>query len=111
MARLNIDEGAERVSNLLRAMTLEMQMLARACGKSDVHHLEPEDMAALSMEASGHLRHTSGRDEEGVRKIMSFLLRCPHCGNRSVYEFRFGGEIKERPAADASEDDWLNYTL
>jgi methylamine---glutamate N-methyltransferase subunit C len=52
MKRLDIDEGAERVSNLLRAMTLEIQMLARACGKSDVHHLEPEDMAALSLEAS-----------------------------------------------------------
>src|SRR5437660_3575384 len=52
MKRLDIDEGAERVTNLLRAMTLEIQMLARACGKSDVHHLEPEDMAALSMEAS-----------------------------------------------------------
>src|SRR5579863_5234888 len=44
--------GAERVANLLRVMTLEIQMLARACGKSDIHHLEPEDMAALSMEAS-----------------------------------------------------------
>jgi glutamate synthase domain-containing protein 2 len=52
MARLEIEEAAGRVSNLLRAMTLEIQMLARACGKSDVHHLEPEDMAALSMEAS-----------------------------------------------------------
>ncbi len=52
MRRLDIDEGAERVANLLRAMTLEVQMLARACGKSDVHHLEPEDMAALSLEAS-----------------------------------------------------------
>lgn len=52
MKRLPIDEGAERVTNLLRAMTLEIQMLARACGKSDVHHLEPEDMAALSPEAS-----------------------------------------------------------
>jgi glutamate synthase domain-containing protein 2 len=52
MERLEIDEGAARVGNLLRAMTLEIQMLARACGKSDIHHLEPEDMAALSMEAS-----------------------------------------------------------
>src|SRR5438105_3182138 len=52
MRRLDIDEGAERVANILRAMTLEIQMLARACGKSDVHHLEPEDMAALSLEAS-----------------------------------------------------------
>ena len=52
MKRLPIDEGAERVTNLLRAMTLEIQMLARACGKSDVHHLEPEDMTALTPEAS-----------------------------------------------------------
>ena len=52
MQRLDMDEGAERVANFLRAMTLEIQMLARACGKSDVHHLEPEDMAALSLEAS-----------------------------------------------------------
>jgi glutamate synthase domain-containing protein 2 len=52
MERLDIDEASERVANLLRAMTYEIQMLARACGKSDVHHLEPEDMAALSLEAS-----------------------------------------------------------
>ncbi len=52
MKRLPIDEAAERITNLLRAMTLEIQMLARACGKSDVHHLEPEDMAALTPEAS-----------------------------------------------------------
>jgi len=52
MERLDIDQGAERIANLLRAMTLEIQMLARACGKADIHHLEPEDMAALSMEAS-----------------------------------------------------------
>jgi methylamine---glutamate N-methyltransferase subunit C len=56
MQRLDIDTAAERVANLLRAMTLEIQMLARACGKSDVHHLEPEDMAALSLEASAICR-------------------------------------------------------
>ena len=52
MKRLNIEEGAARVANLLRAVTPEIQMLARSCGKSDVHHLEPEDMAALTPEAS-----------------------------------------------------------
>ena len=41
---------------------------------------------------------------------MSFLLRCPHCGNRSVYEFRFGGEVKQRPAADAPEAAWVDYS-
>jgi glutamate synthase domain-containing protein 2 len=52
MERLDIDQAAERVANLLRVMAAEIQMLARACGKSDVHHLEPEDMAALTAEAS-----------------------------------------------------------
>jgi sarcosine oxidase subunit delta len=40
---------------------------------------------------------------------MSFLLSCPHCGPRDVYEFRFGGEYQKRPAADASRDVWVNY--
>ena len=52
MKRLEIDAGAERVANLLQAMALEIQMLARACGKSNVHDLEPEDMRALTLEAS-----------------------------------------------------------
>src|SRR5438552_485646 len=65
MRRLDIDEGAERVANILRAMTLEIQMLARACGKSDVHHLEPEDMAALSLEASA----ICGIPLAGTRKV------------------------------------------
>jgi glutamate synthase domain-containing protein 2 len=52
MKRLPIPEAAERVANLLHAMTLEIQMLARACGKADVHDLEPEDLRALTLEAS-----------------------------------------------------------
>jgi len=50
--RLNPDEAAVRVYNLLHTMTIECQMLARACGKTDVHSLEPEDLAALTVEAS-----------------------------------------------------------
>lgn len=52
MKRLPIDEAAERVENFLHAMTLEIQMIARACGKSNVHDLEPEDLRALTLEAS-----------------------------------------------------------
>ena len=51
-ARLPIDEAAERVANFFHAMTAEIQMMARACGKSDVHDLEPEDLRALTLEAS-----------------------------------------------------------
>jgi glutamate synthase domain-containing protein 2 len=50
--RLDPDEAAERVYNFLHTLTLEAQMLARACGKTSVHSLEPEDLAALTMEAS-----------------------------------------------------------
>ena len=52
MERLPIPEAAERVANFLQAMTLEIQMLARACGKGNVHDLEPEDLRALTVESS-----------------------------------------------------------
>ncbi len=52
MARLPIDEAAERVANFMTAMTLEVQMLARACGKADIHDLDPEDLRALTIEAA-----------------------------------------------------------
>jgi glutamate synthase domain-containing protein 2 len=50
--RLNPDEAAVRVYNFLHTLTIECQMMARACGKTNVHSLEPEDLAALTMEAS-----------------------------------------------------------
>ncbi|MBM4420993.1 MAG: FMN-binding glutamate synthase family protein [Chloroflexi bacterium] len=56
MARLPIDEAAERVASFLLAMTLEVQMIARACGKANVHDLDPEDMRALTMEAAAITR-------------------------------------------------------
>jgi glutamate synthase domain-containing protein 2 len=51
-ARLEPQAAAEAVANYLRAMTMEVTALARACGKSDVHHLEPEDLVALTVEAA-----------------------------------------------------------
>ena len=69
MKRLDIDEGAERVANLLRAMTAEIQILARACGKTDVHDLEPEDMAALTLEASAFAEFPLA----GTRKVVTDL--------------------------------------
>jgi methylamine---glutamate N-methyltransferase subunit C len=52
MQRLEVDAAADRVFNFLQSMTMEMQMIARACGKNDVHDLEAEDMRSLSLEAS-----------------------------------------------------------
>lgn len=51
-ARLDPDEGAERVANFLNSMTMELALLTRSLGKGDVRSLEPEDMAALTIEAS-----------------------------------------------------------
>lgn len=52
MKRLPIDEAAQRVANWFHATVSEIQILARACGKADVHDLEPEDLRALTPEAS-----------------------------------------------------------
>ena len=51
-SRLDVDSAAERVARFLTAMTMEVTLLAKACGKSNVHNLEPEDLRALSLEAS-----------------------------------------------------------
>jgi len=51
-ARLDPEVGARWVTNYLQAMTMELTTLTRACGKSDVHHLEPEDLVALTVEAA-----------------------------------------------------------
>ncbi len=40
---------------------------------------------------------------------MSFLLACPLCGPRDVYEFRFAGEIQQRPAAGSPPEAWADY--
>ena len=40
---------------------------------------------------------------------MSFLLPCPRCGPRDVYQFRFGGEVQTRPVADAPDPEWSAY--
>jgi glutamate synthase domain-containing protein 2 len=50
--RLDPEEGAQRLRNYLNVMNMELVTLARACGKSDVHHLEREDLAALTVEAA-----------------------------------------------------------
>jgi glutamate synthase domain-containing protein 2 len=51
-ARLDPLAGGRRLANYLRVLTLETQTIARACGKSHVHNLEPEDLAALTIEAA-----------------------------------------------------------
>ncbi len=83
MARLPIDEAAERVANFLTAMTLEVQMIARACGKANVHDLDPDDLRALTIEAAAITadparRHglgpRRGRSEASIRDVVPAAL-------------------------------------
>ncbi len=50
--RLEPEVGARRVSNYLKTLNMELTMIARACGKQNVHHLEREDLAALTIESA-----------------------------------------------------------
>ncbi len=50
--RMDVAAGAERVARFLTAWTMEISLLAKACGKSSVHNLEKEDLRALSLQAS-----------------------------------------------------------
>ena len=56
-------------------------MLARACGKTNVHSLEPEDLAALTVEASAMARvplagttYTVGQTEHEILGEVKRLL-------------------------------------
>ncbi|MBV9047303.1 MAG: alpha-hydroxy-acid oxidizing protein, partial [Solirubrobacterales bacterium] len=79
--RLVVDEAAERVYNFLHTLTLECQMLARACGKTNVHNLEPEDLCALTVEAAAMARvplagteYVPGQSEERALTEIKRLL-------------------------------------
>ena len=54
--RLDPVLGGRRLANFLSVLTLETQTIARACGKSHVHNLEPEDLVALTVEAAAIAR-------------------------------------------------------
>ncbi len=55
-ARLDPVLAGRRLSNYLSVLTLEAQTIARSCGKSHVHNLEPEDLVALTIEAAAMAR-------------------------------------------------------
>lgn len=50
--RVDMDVAAERLVSMLTAWTMEATMLAKACGKSNIHSLDPDDLRALTLDAS-----------------------------------------------------------
>ena len=49
---LDTADAAQRVVNVAKSVAMEVTMLARACGKSNVANMEPEDLRSLSIEVS-----------------------------------------------------------
>lgn len=54
--RLQPEVGAKRLRNYFKTLNMELTTIARACGKSNVHHLEREDLVALTVEAAAMAR-------------------------------------------------------
>jgi glutamate synthase domain-containing protein 2 len=54
--RLHPEVGAKRLKNYLKTVNMELTTIARACGKQNVHHLEREDLVALTLEAAAMAR-------------------------------------------------------
>ena len=48
--------GAKHLKNYVKTMVMELTTVARACGKSNVHNLEREDLVALTLEAAAMAR-------------------------------------------------------
>jgi sarcosine oxidase subunit delta len=40
---------------------------------------------------------------------MTFLLSCPNCGTRDVYEFRYQGEVTSRPKGTPTRRELSAY--
>ena len=86
--------GRNRVYNFLHTLTLEVQMLARACGKTNVHSLEPEDLARSPPRprrwrgaARRHRLHPGVSEERALHRIETLLDRY------------LANPVDERPAA------------
>ncbi|MDR1063954.1 MAG: FMN-binding glutamate synthase family protein [Azoarcus sp.] len=54
--RLDPVQAGRRLANYLRVLVLEAQTIARACGKSHLHNLDPDDLVALTVEAAAMAR-------------------------------------------------------
>ncbi len=54
--RLEPTFAAKRLRNYVKTMVMELTTVARACGKSNVHHLEREDLVALTLESAAMAR-------------------------------------------------------
>ena len=114
--RLHVEEAANRVYNFLHTLTLEVQMLARACGKTNVHSLEPEDLAALTTEAAAMARvplagteYIPGVSEErALQRIETLLDRYLENPIDHLPERETGGAMSEPQKIIAIDAEYLS---
>lgn len=50
--KIDIDAAADNVYRFLKSVVMEVETIAKVCGKTRVHNLEPEDLRALTLETS-----------------------------------------------------------
>ena len=70
--RLDPVAAGRKLANYLAVLTLEAQTIARACGKSHVHNLEPEDLVALTSKPR-RWRASRSRAPTGFRAVSGIL--------------------------------------
>jgi len=65
--RLGSRGGRQAPQELFKDREYGIATIARACGKQDVHHLEKEDLVALTVEAARHGGCSLGGERRGYR--------------------------------------------
>ena len=77
--RLDPVAAGRRLANYLSVLTLEAQTIARACGKSHLHNLEPEDLVALTVEVRRDGAGAARRHELDSGEELKFLRHGRTC--------------------------------
>ena len=109
-SNVNPDEAAVRVYNFLHTLAIECQMMARACGKTNVHSLEPEDLAALTMEASAMAevpRHAfvAARQKDAAYEKSSRTTRFSMQNSQKAYRGYQAGVMEARLMAQKTDNE------
>ena len=104
--------GGRRIANYLRVLTLEAQTLARACGKSHVHNLEPEDLVALTVEAAAMAQRAArrhgldpGHERRSVTVVLYDSAVSGNCYKVRLLFALLGVEYERRPLSVVDKSD------
>jgi methylamine---glutamate N-methyltransferase subunit C len=103
-SRLDPETGARWMTNYLKALTMELTALARACGKSNVHHLEPDDLVALTIEAAAMAKVPLAGTDWVPGASDRRLARHDHGTGGAAHPVRAAGSVHRRARAARDHD-------